>query len=173
MFAHRLDPALAEEILARARVSPRRRANHCFHQPADRLQRMVNAALRGSYFAPHRHKDPDKLEIFTILSGRVLALTFDDDGEIRDRAVLSREPSAAGDPALWQVEIPPGTWHTLAVLSPEAVLYEVIDGHFDAGTHKRFAPWAPPESDPAAAQAYLAELLRRAGVGAGAGTEGA
>jgi len=165
MLAHRLDKTLAEEVLGRARVSPRRRANHCFHDPADRLQRMVNAALRGSYFAPHRHKDPDKLEIFTILSGRVLVITFDDAGEILDRAVLSQSASGPDGSECLQVEIPPGTWHTLAVLSPEAVLYEVIDGHFDAKTHKRFAPWAPPESDPQAAQDYLADLLRRAGEG--------
>lgn len=159
MFAHRLDQALADEVLARARVSPRRRANHCFHDPADRLQRMVNAALNGSYFAPHRHLDPDKLEIFTILSGRVMVITFTDAGAIAEAAILDREDSGAA----WQVEIPPGTWHTLAVLSEEAVLYEVIDGHFDAKTHKRFAPWAPPESDPEAARAYLADLLVRAG----------
>jgi cupin fold WbuC family metalloprotein len=122
---------------------------------------MVNAALRGSYFAPHRHKDPDKLEIFTILSGRGMVSTFDDEGGILDRALLSREPADAGLGACWQAEIPPGTWHSLAVLSPEAVLYEVIDGHFDAKTHKRFAPWAPSEADPAAAQAYLEGLLQR------------
>jgi cupin fold WbuC family metalloprotein len=160
MFAHKLDQALSEEVLARARVSPRRRANHCFHHPADRLQRMVNAALRGSYFAPHRHKDPPKLEIFTILSGRVMVITFNDDGEILERALLSRDAADAGGPAAWQVEIPPGTWHTVAVLSDEAVLYEVIDGYFDAKTHKQFAPWAPSEGDPRAAQAYLEELLK-------------
>ena len=62
-------------------------------------------------------------------------------------AVLSREAPAGGTET-WQVEIPAGTWHTLAVLSEEAVLYEVIDGHFDPGTHKRFAPWAPSEGEP-------------------------
>lgn len=160
-LANRLDPGLAESVLAKARLSPRRRANHCFHRPEDRLQRMVNAALRGSYFAPHRHKDPDKLEIFTILSGRVMVITFDDEGGIRDSAILSREGGGMKGPETWQVEIPPGTWHTLAVLSEEAVLYEVIDGNFDPKTHKRFAPWAPPESDAEAAQAYLRDLSGR------------
>ena len=166
MFAHRIDDALIGETLARARTSPRRRANHCFHAPTDRLQRMVNAALRGSYFAPHRHKDPDKLEIFTILSGRVMVIVFDDAGGIAEQALLSSEAEdPAGQKPVKQVEIPAGAWHTLAVLSPEAVLYEVIDGHFDPKTHKRFAPWAPSEADPAAAQAYLADLIRRCGHG--------
>jgi cupin fold WbuC family metalloprotein len=163
MFAHRLDAALIAATLARARVSPRRRANHCFHAQGDRLQRMVNAALFGSYFQPHRHKDPDKLEIFTILAGRVLAITFDDSGLVDETALLSADPDERARGAVRQVEIPPGAWHTLAVLSPEAVLYEVIDGYFDPKTHKRFAPWAPSEADPAAAQAYLGDLLKRHG----------
>ncbi len=163
MFAHRLDAALMESTLARARVSPRRRANHCFHAPADRLQRMVNAALAGSYFRPHRHKDPDKLEIFTILAGRVLAITFDDAGRVEEKALLSADPEERSHGAVTQVEIPPGAWHTLAVLSPEAVLYEVIDGYFDAKTHKRFASWAPSEADPEAAKAYLSDLIKRCG----------
>ncbi|MBW8888315.1 MAG: WbuC family cupin fold metalloprotein [Fibrobacteres bacterium] len=163
MFARRLDAALMESTLARARVSPRRRANHCFHAPADRLQRMVIAALAGSYFPPHRHKDPDKLEIFTILSGRVLAITFDDAGGLDETALLSADPEERARGAVAQVEIPPGAWHTLAVLSPEAVIYEVIDGYFDAKTHKRFAPWAPSEADAEGAQAYLTDLIERCG----------
>ncbi len=159
MPAPRLDRALIEATLARARVSPRRRANHCFHAPDERLQRMVNAALRGSYFQPHRHKDPDKLEIFTILTGRALALLFEDDGRVAETILLSAEPGDEG--AALQAEIPPGAWHSLAILSPEAVLYEVIDGHFDPRTHKRFAPWAPSEADPGAAQAYLEKLIAR------------
>ena len=114
-----------------------------------------------NFIAPHRHKDPDKLENLSILSGRVIVITFDDEGGIRDQAVLSREGGGPGEMETWQVEIPAGTWHTLAVLSEEAVLYEVIDGHFDPGTHKRFAPWAPSEGNPEAAQAYLRELLGR------------
>jgi cupin fold WbuC family metalloprotein len=159
MFAHRLDDDLMDATLARARQSPRRRANHCFHAPGDRLQRMVNAALRGSYFQPHRHKDPDKLEIFTVLRGRVLVITFDDTGKPDEVVLLSSDPGEGANAAR-QVEIPAGAWHTLAVLSEEAVLYEVIDGHFDPGTHKRFAPWAPSEADAEAAQAYLAGLIR-------------
>ncbi len=161
MLANRIDEALVEAVLAKARVSPRLRANHCFHRPEERLQRMVNCALKGSYFAPHRHDQPGKLEIFTVLRGKVLLVTFSDEGEIEDRMILEAGPGP------WQGEIPPGTWHTLAVLSADAVLYEVIDGHYDARTHKRFAPWAPPESDPYRAQAYLESLIQRCGVDSG------
>jgi hypothetical protein len=44
------------------------------------------------------------------------------------------------------------------------VLYEVKEGPYDAATDKRFASWAPPESDRAAAHAYLAGLRRRLGL---------
>jgi cupin fold WbuC family metalloprotein len=89
-------------------------------------------------------------------------LTFDDAGKPAEVALLSDDPEADGNAAR-QVEIPPGAWHTLAVLSEEAVLYEVIDGYFDPATHKRFAPWAPSEADAEGAQAYLAGLIRQCG----------
>lgn len=161
MLTDAIDGTMVDEVLAKARVSPRLRANHCFHAPADRLQRMVNCALKGSYFAPHRHEQSGKFEIFTILRGRVLIASFDDEGDIEDKAVLE----AGSGP--WQVTIPPFTWHTLAVLSADAALYEVIDGHYDPLTHKVFAPWAPPESDRGRGQAYLESLIHRCGLDAG------
>jgi cupin fold WbuC family metalloprotein len=163
MLAHRLDTALIEATLAKARLSPRRRANHCFHAPHERLQRMVNAALEESYFAPHRHLHPGKLEIFTLLRGRAMLFAFDDEGNVEDTVLLSSDPADAARGAALQAEIPPGAWHSLAILSPEAVLYEVIDGHYDAATHKEFAPWAPAEADGEAARAYLAGLVGRHG----------
>jgi hypothetical protein len=43
-------------------------------------------------------------------------------------------------------------------------LFEVKAGPYDAATDKRFAPWAPPESDPVMARAYLADLRHRLGL---------
>lgn len=159
MFVNVLDADVIKMVRDKARNSPRLRANHCFHLPEERLQRMVNIALRDSYFAPHRHEAEGKLEIFTVISGKVLIVLFDDDGDITDKVVLE---SGAGP---WQAEIPPFTWHALAVISSDAVMYEVIDGKYDPATHKRFAPWAPPESDTARGQAYLESLRNRCGVG--------
>jgi cupin fold WbuC family metalloprotein len=159
MFANILDAQVVRMVRDKARQSPRLRANHCFHLPEERLQRMVNIALRDSYFAPHRHEAEGKLEIFTVLSGKVLIALFNDEGEVEDKVVLE----AGVGP--WQAEIPPFTWHTLAVLSADAVMYEVIDGHYDPATHKRFAPWAPPESDRARGQAYLESLRNRCDAG--------
>ncbi len=162
MFAQKLDRTLIQTLLIGARLSPRKRTNHCFHSPQDRLQRMINVALKGSYFAPHRHQDPDKLEIFTILYGRVMVLAFNDDGTISDCQILCRDGGLENLETSLQVEIPAGTWHSLVILSDEAVLYEVIDGTFDAKTHKRFAPFAPSEMDPISSQTYLEDLLEKA-----------
>jgi cupin fold WbuC family metalloprotein len=159
MFLNVLDADVVKMVREKARTSPRLRANHCFHLPEERLQRMVNIALRDSYFAPHRHEAEGKIEIFTVISGKVLIALFDDEGDIVDKIVLE----AGVGP--WQAEIPPNTWHTLAVVSKDAVMYEVIDGHYDPATHKRFASWAPPESDHARGLAWLDSLRNRCGVG--------
>ncbi len=188
MLGGRLDARLIAEVKARAGLSPRRRSNHCFHQPHDRVQRMLNIAYADSYFAPHRHRNPDKLEIFTVLEGEVFILAFSEDGKIADRcrltaptqlsgsadaladsrarkvAVTPADSPAAGSESARQVEIPPGVWHSLVVVSPVAVLYEVIDGHYDPSSHKEFAPWAPQERDAEAARAYLADLRTALGL---------
>jgi cupin fold WbuC family metalloprotein len=158
MLGNKLDETLIQEVLGRAKLSPRLRANHLFHHPTERLQRMVNIALHDSYFAPHRHQDPDKLEIFTVLKGQVMVIAFTETGEIADQILLDSEASPN---SARQIEIPAGTWHTLLVMSSEVVLFEIIDGFYDAKTHKRFAPWAPIESDLVVASAYLKELRQR------------
>lgn len=159
MLGHKLDENLVQQLLSKAAISPRLRANHCFHEPHERLQRMVNVAMQDSYFAPHQHKDPGKLEIFTILRGEIMVLTFKDNGEIEEACCLSADKHGKGYAV--QAEIPPGVWHSIVVLSPEAVMYEIIEGFYDPLTHKRFAPWAPSESNFQAASAYLKNLRQR------------
>lgn len=154
MILVRLDDALMGAALEAARQSPRLRSNHNFHAPGESLQRMLNAMLRGTYCRPHRHADPDKREIFTALKGDAAVVLFDDAGDVLEVARLS------ADGPLRQAEIPPRHWHTVVCLSPEAVLYELIEGHYDPATHKKFAPFAPAEGAEAAA-GYLKSLVDR------------
>jgi cupin fold WbuC family metalloprotein len=140
-----------QSVLERARQSPRRRANLNLHQPDDSLQRMINAMLVGTYCQPHLHANPDKLEIFTVLSGEAAVITFDAAGQILEYAHLQEHGPVR------QVEIFPRTWHTVLALSEAAILYEVIEGRYDPATHKKFASFAPSESSPEAA-AYLKNL---------------
>lgn len=142
------------EALALAGRSPRHRAIVRYHDHAEAVQRMMNALEPDSYVRPHRHADPDKVEVFVALAGRALALSFDDDGRVTGFALID----AAGDPR--GVEIPPRTWHSVVALAPGTVLYEVIEGAFSPSTHKSYAAWAPAEGTPEAT-AFQEALLAR------------
>jgi cupin fold WbuC family metalloprotein len=146
-----LDTDLFRKLIERARQSPRLRTNHNFHASMDdNPHRFLNVMVRGTYVAPHRHLDPPKPESFLVLSGEIAFFTFDDTGAIATTHVLGHD--------MIGIDIAPGIWHTLAVLSEEAVCYEVKPGPYTAANDKDFAPWAPREGDPAA-PAYLERLV--------------
>src|SRR5262249_47349900 len=135
----------------RARSSPRLRTNHNFHTSMeDNPHRFLNVMIRGTYIAPHRHQDPPKSETFIVLEGEIAFLTFDDDGKINFTQILGRDAIA--------IAIQPGVWHSMAVLTPHAVCFEVKPGPYSAANDKDFAPWAPKEGDPDTG-AYLERLL--------------
>lgn len=148
-----IDEALIDATLERAQSSPRLRTNHNFHASAsDNPHRFLNAWVRGTYAAPHRHLSPPKAESFLVLRGEVAVVLFDDRGAITDTIVLGRDGRVG-------VDLAPGVWHTLLPLSERAVCYEVKPGPYDVTTDKEFAPWAPREGD-AEAASYLAFLTR-------------
>jgi cupin fold WbuC family metalloprotein len=143
--------ALFAALLEQARQSPRRRINFNFHAgPEDNPHRFLNVMLEGAYIAPHRHSDPPKAESFLVLEGEVAFFIFDGRGRIAEIRRLGGDPMG--------IDLPPGVWHTMAVLSPHAVCYEVKPGPYSPLTDKEFAPWAPREGDPAV-PAYLRTLL--------------
>jgi cupin fold WbuC family metalloprotein len=134
----------AQLFMARehARSSPRRRAILRYHEHDEPVQRMVNAIEPDSYIRPHKHEDPDKVEVFLVLRGSALLCVFDAEGNL-----VEHLETRAGGPC-FGVEIPPGTWHSLLALEPGTVLYEILEGPYHESTHKSFAPWAPPEGTP-------------------------
>jgi cupin fold WbuC family metalloprotein len=127
--------------------------NHNFHSTAqDNPHRFLNVLLRGTYIRPHRHLDPPKSEAFLVLEGLAEVIVFTEQGVISARYRL-------GGGKLWGLDLAPGLWHTVVALSDRVVCYEVKPGPWEPATDKEFAPWAPHESDPAAAQAFLQTLL--------------
>jgi cupin fold WbuC family metalloprotein len=150
-----IDAPLLARLVREAHRSPRRRVNYNFHRtPAESPNRFLNVMLEGTYVTPHRHLTVPKPEMFLVIEGRVRLFTFDDSG-----AVTAAHTLGAGAPAgALGIDIAPGVWHTLAVLTPHAVLLEVKPGDYDAATDKQFAPWAPREGSPDAAR-YLEWLL--------------
>lgn len=134
-----IDHSLIRDLVLQAGASPRKRAIHRFHEHSEPVQRMLNAVRDDSYVHPHRHINPDKVELFVALSGRLLALTFDDHGSVLQHHVLDPQGPVMG------CEIPPRTYHAVLALDPVAVALEIIQGPYDAATHKQFAAWAPTE----------------------------
>jgi cupin fold WbuC family metalloprotein len=146
-----VDRTLLQDLLERAKRSPRLRINHNFHSSMeDNPHRFLNVMVKGTYIAPHRHLDPPKAEAFLVLDGEVAFFIFDDSGNVVRTEVVGRDPIG--------IDLPPGVWHTLTPLSAHAICYEVKPGPYLASTDKDFAAWAPREGDPAAV-AYLESLL--------------
>jgi cupin fold WbuC family metalloprotein len=145
------DSELFKELLDKARHSPRLRTNHNFHVSMDdNPHRFLNVMLKGTYITPHRHRDPPKAETFLLLSGELAFFTFDDSGQIAGVHILGRNPIG--------IDIQPGVWHTLAILSEHAICFEVKPGPYSAMNDKDFATWAPREGDPNASE-YLESLI--------------
>jgi cupin fold WbuC family metalloprotein len=153
----RIEDHLLDRLVAAAKASPRRRRNHDFHRWEEPVQRLLNALEPDTYIRPHRHQNPDKVEVFLCLRGRVAVLTFDEEGRLAETCVLSPGGPAHG------AEVPPRTWHALVALEPGSAIFEVKEGPYDPATDKEFASWAPAEGTPEAAL-YL-EQLRAAVIG--------
>jgi cupin fold WbuC family metalloprotein len=144
---------LLDDLLAQAARSERRRVPYNFHELDEPVQRMLNAIVPGSYITPHKHENPDKVELIAILTGKAAMLHYTEGGEIAEIFILEPDGPVRG------VDIPPRTYHNFVALAPCVVL-EIIQGPYQAATHKQFAAWAPKEGTPEAA-AYLQELEAR------------
>jgi cupin fold WbuC family metalloprotein len=153
----KLIPAgLFDTVADLAAASPRRRMNRNFHDgAADNPHRFLNVLLRGTYIRPHRHLAPPKSETFLVLEGVAEAILFGDEGAITARYSLGTETREG---RLWGIDLPPGVWHTVLPLTDRVVCFEVKPGPWEPATDKEFAPWAPAEDSPAAAE-YCRMLL--------------
>ncbi len=133
---------ISEELLnitsQKAKNSPRKRMNYNFHEnESDILNRLLNAMEPDTYLPPHRHKDPDKEEVFLVLRGSVAFFTFDDNGNVTSSTVVSPEKRVYG------LDIEKGVWHSLVVLEKNTVVYEIKQGPYAPLKSENFAPWAP------------------------------
>jgi cupin fold WbuC family metalloprotein len=146
---------LLQNTINQAKESPRKRKNFNFHKSLDAtLQRMINALEPGTHVQPHKHENPDKVEVFIILTGKLLVVEFDDQGKITDHIILSRESGNFG------VEIPPKVWHCIVPLENGTVVFEAKDGPYSVDNDKVFAPWAPGEES-TESESYTQELIRK------------
>lgn len=135
---------LLDDLLERAKNSPRLRAIHCLHSGDwEHCHRMLNALIPGTYVRPHQHSSDYQSEAFVLLRGKFALLIFEDNGNVD--LVQSRILSSLG--GMFGMDIPPRIWHSLVAIE-DTVIYEV-KGHPAGGyiqeRDKSFAPWAPEE----------------------------
>lgn len=141
-----IDRNVIDGVIAAARTAPRKRQNFNFHQHSDALQRFLNAMEPGTYFYPHRHVQANKTETLVVLRGSVGILQFSDEGQVTATALAKPGGDVLG------VDFDSTDWHTLVVLESGTVILECKAGPFIADTAKDFAPWAPKEGTPEAAE---------------------
>ena len=149
-----IDEKLLNETMKKAQESPRLRMNHNFHDTLDDpINRLINAMEPGTYLRPHRHKNPDKIEIFLVLRGKTALFLFDDEGTITESCVLDPKTGIYGG------EIPADVWHTLLVLEPGTTVYEVKQGPYAPLSPENFAPWSPAPEDTEAVKLFMNKLM--------------
>jgi cupin fold WbuC family metalloprotein len=128
-----LTDALLDELAAKARQSPRLRANHNLHEDlADPIQRLAIAMEPGTLIVPHRHSQT--WELLLPLRGRFVVLIFDDAGKVLERALLGQGCKA--------IEMPANTWHAVLSLDQGGVIFEVKQGPYRPIVEADVAAWS-------------------------------
>ena len=147
---------LIDRKVTDARANHRGRECHLFHgSREDPSQRMLNALQPGTYIRPHRHHPPAGSESLVVLRGAVGVVVFEDDGTVRDEALAVLGPRRV----TLGIDLRAGVWHTVAALETDTVFFEAKAGPYDPAATD-FAPWAPAEGSPEAAE-YLDRLVAR------------
>lgn len=117
-----INDKLLDEILEKAKVSPRLRMNMDLRNSGDdKSQRMLNVLLPGTVVPIHRHRETS--ETTMIVRGKLFMVFYDDMGAQIERYLL--DPSVGN----YGVQIPKGRWHSVEVIEPSTI-FEVKDGSY-------------------------------------------
>lgn len=143
---------LLDGVTREAQENARLRMNYNLHESLDApIHRLLNALEPGTYLPPHRHTD--KEETYVVLRGSLLVFFYDDLGNVMEKATLN---SSAG---VYGLEIPAGTWHSIIVLEPGTVIFEIKSGPYRPLPPEDMAPWAPAPSDTEGAAVFMKRML--------------
>lgn len=158
----RLTQELLDKVTHQARTRPRLRQNHDFHQPAEKVQRFINALQPGTYVRPHWHRRAagmNGFEFFLVLRGDLGMILFDHEGQITHMERISAHGPTTG------IELAEGTCHTLVALAADTALLELKEGPYNPVTDKEFLTDFPCEGTVEAQklvevwQGYFAETI--------------
>ena len=118
-----INSELLDEMSDRAIKSPRLRMNHNFHDnPDSKSQRLLNAMELGTVLPIHRHQNTP--ETYIVLRGSLKLLFYSENKELISSTEINPKNGVFG------VDISAGQWHTIEVLEPETVIFEVKDGPY-------------------------------------------
>ncbi len=118
----KIDEALLEDLLAKAKESPRLRMSYDLRTtPEDQSQRILNALIPGTVLPIHRHQA--SAETVILLKGKMDEVLYNEKKEEVERFCMN---SATG---CYGFQIPQGAWHSVEVHEP-SVIVEMKDGAY-------------------------------------------
>jgi len=118
-----IDTKLLDAVTSQAVNSPRLRMNYNLHENLEaKAQRLLNAMEPGTVMPIHRHMHTP--ETYVLLRGSLRVLFYNDARELTDSVILNPLDGKYG------VNIPAGLFHTLEVLEPGTVIFEVKEGPY-------------------------------------------
>lgn len=148
-----------EFLKARVANTVLKRTRLCAHADVDdALHEMLIVLSNETYIRPAKHLG--RAESLLLIEGVADAVFFDEQGEIE--RVLPLGDYASGRRFYYRISDP--VYHTLLIRSDKLVFHEATTGPFRP-EDTLFAPWSPPEDDPAAARAYMQRLASRVTAG--------
>lgn len=146
---------LLAEFATAAEKSPRRRRHKNLHDADDAILRVVRVFQPDTYMQPHRHLGEAPFRLFTLLSGQVGVVFFDENGST-DGAILLKHSS--GDVA---VEVPGDKFFTLVCLEPHSAVLEIREGPIRKDSRERLAGF--PDELEFLTQGQSSDLGKRVG----------
>jgi len=118
-----INQPLLDEVSNQALENERLRMNYNFHATLEApAQRLLNALQPGTNLPIHRHKNT--AETYILLQGELKVLYYDDNKTVTESVVLNPLKGNYG------IHIPSGQWHTIEVLTPDSVIFEIKDGPY-------------------------------------------
>ncbi len=126
-----LNQELLDRLSAQARESERLRMNFNLHNSLEApAQRLLNALEPGTLLPVHRHRHT--AETYLLLRGKIRVTFYNVSGTGIEPTSGTEPESFLLDPLSGQygIHIPAGQWHTLEVLEPGSVIFEVKDGPY-------------------------------------------
>ena len=118
-----INSELLDSISEQAQNNDRRRMNFNFHtSPEAKSQRLLNVLEMDSVIPIHRHKNT--AETYILLRGKIRVEFYNENGDITE--LIDLDPITGH----YGIDIPQGQWHSLKVLAPDSVIFEVKDGPY-------------------------------------------